>query len=209
MFNLGCGGTGIEILKLCPLDKYDITIIDKDIVDITNLNRLFTFTEKDIGSFKSELLYKIYNVKYLIQDILTLESIAEWDIIIIAVDNLTCRIHLNYLYKLEGKGILLDCGVSKNMCHIFKVTSSSFCLYCISEMYEINEGDGASCSKNVSSSKLIRPSVCYINSICASLVFLMLDDLNNNYYFYNGTKNIFFSKMKIKRNVNCILCMKL
>lgn len=207
---LGCGGTGVEILKLLSITnlKYNITLIDKDIIELSNLNRLFPFTSKDIGCYKASVLSKIYNTKYIVKDILTLDSVSNYDMIIIAVDNLPCRMHLNYLYKIEGKGLLIDCGVSKNMCHVFKMDRNSFCLYCMKEMYETETGEGVSCSKQAEVEIYIRPSVCYINSICASLVMLIITDSLNNYYVYNGTEGIFLSKMRIEKDVFCILCSK-
>ncbi|WUR02881.1 NEDD8-activating enzyme E1 catalytic subunit (UBA3) [Vairimorpha necatrix] len=193
---------GVEILKLLPLSKYDITIVDKDTVDLSNLNRLFPFTLKDIGLHKSFLLSKIYNIKYFVQDILTFENIDEYDLIIVALDNVPSRMHLNYLYKMKNKGILIDCGVSRYNCHVFKSTPTSFCLYCVSEMYEEEKGD-VSCSREI---REIMPSVCFINSICASLVFLMIEDEVNNFYIYNGRDGVYLCKMNLKRNKKCILC---
>ncbi|KAM0674534.1 hypothetical protein GVAV_002150 [Gurleya vavrai] len=49
----------------------------------------------------------------------------------------------------------------------------------------------------------IIPNVCFINSICASLAFLILEDKTNDFYFYNG---ISVFKTSINKNKDCFVC---
>ena len=61
---LGAGGLGCEILKnLVMLHDIvdDIHIIDFDTIELTNLNRQFLFTNKDIGDFKSVVAVQYIN----------------------------------------------------------------------------------------------------------------------------------------------------
>ena len=51
---VGCGGLGCELLKLLSLDpQNEITTIDDDTIDPTNLNRQFLFSKSDINQSKS------------------------------------------------------------------------------------------------------------------------------------------------------------
>lgn len=66
---IGCGGLGCELIKILLQDRRsNLTIVDDDTVDVTNLNRQFLFTRNDIGKSKSE------TVARKVRDILKLQE---------------------------------------------------------------------------------------------------------------------------------------
>jgi ubiquitin-activating enzyme E1 C len=143
----GCGGTGVEVLKLL-MNKGDmqVTIIDDDRVEISNLNRQYIYSKKAIGKYKSDAC-KIYFKKYFNKDLhslckrvqdLTHEDIRKYDVIFSCLDNIEGRMHLNYIFRMTNR-IFIDCGVEGLKAHVKTVSKGISCLYCIKELFQNDE----------------------------------------------------------------------
>ncbi|KAG5439212.1 hypothetical protein PCANB_001511 [Pneumocystis canis] len=103
---IGVGGLGCEILKNLAFSGFkDITIIDMDIIDLSNLNRQFLFKYSDIGKSKAicaaeSIMKRIkgvhvtpYHCKIQDKD----ESFyKKFDIIISGLDNIEARRWINF-----------------------------------------------------------------------------------------------------------------
>ncbi|KAF9450853.1 hypothetical protein P691DRAFT_664436 [Macrolepiota fuliginosa MF-IS2] len=104
---VGAGGIGCELLKNIVLTGFgNITILDLDTIDLSNLNRQFLFRKKDVKQSKALIAAQTAapfnpNVKItpIHGNIKEPQYDAEWfkqfDIVLNALDNLDARRHVN------------------------------------------------------------------------------------------------------------------
>ncbi|KAH8581848.1 ubiquitin-activating enzyme e1b [Cryptosporidium sp. chipmunk genotype I] len=110
---VGAGGIGCELVKDLVLSGFcNITIIDMDGIDISNLNRQFFFRRKHVGMKKStvvaleakKLFNKCYfnnqpasNIKGIVGNIMdyNTEFFSQFDVVLNALDNISARSYVN------------------------------------------------------------------------------------------------------------------
>ncbi|MBR2590664.1 MAG: ThiF family adenylyltransferase [Clostridia bacterium] len=99
---IGCGGLGTNVaVHLAGAGIGKLLLWDFDGVELRNLNRQFMYTEEDEGKAKSLVLAnkireyapdcKVESVCIKIESISQLFSAENFDIVILAVDNIECR----------------------------------------------------------------------------------------------------------------------
>ncbi|CAH8294293.1 unnamed protein product, partial [Schistosoma turkestanicum] len=97
---VGAGGIGCELLKNLVYNGFnDITIVDLDTIDVSNLNRQFLFNKKHVGRSKAEtarenvLTFKptaniVAYHKSIFSSSFDSEFFGKFDIVFNALDNL-------------------------------------------------------------------------------------------------------------------------
>ncbi|UPR03813.1 subunit 2 of SUMO-activating enzyme [Chloropicon primus] len=111
---VGAGGIGCELLKTLVLSGFeDITLIDMDTIEISNLNRQFLFRKKHVGQSKAEMAREAAlkiapnakinafhgNVKGEKFDV---DFFKSFDVVLNGLDNLDARRHVNRMTLAAG-----------------------------------------------------------------------------------------------------------
>ena len=102
---VGAGGIGCELLKILVLSGFsNITVVDCDTIDKSNLNRQFLFRKEHIGLPKSEVAASVLlawnsnlNIKSLYKNITDLGTtfFENFKVVLNALDNLEARRYVN------------------------------------------------------------------------------------------------------------------
>lgn len=116
---IGAGGIGCELLKTLVLSGFsDITVVDLDTIDKSNLNRQFLFQKKDIGQSKALTAARVLTslrpslkIQGLHTNICTQPHsfFTEFELIFNALDNLAARRFVNRICVSINKAFI-DAG---------------------------------------------------------------------------------------------------
>ncbi|OIR57709.1 MAG: NEDD8-activating enzyme E1 catalytic subunit [Amphiamblys sp. WSBS2006] len=144
---VGVGGIGSEVFKTVLLTGCgQVTVVDRDTVDETNLHRQFLFRAGDVDKGKSEVACSRaarregQSVEWLHCDAETLPSsfFLQFEVVFLCVDSLQTRFLVNSSVVCpENTGtVLIDCGSSGYVAHCKVVVSGhTSCLECISDLF--------------------------------------------------------------------------
>eukprot|EP00397_Hematodinium_sp_SG-2012_P055213 GEMP01067204.1.p1 GENE.GEMP01067204.1~~GEMP01067204.1.p1 ORF type:complete len:359 (-),score=86.54 GEMP01067204.1:104-1180(-) len=215
---IGAGGLGCEILKDLALVGFsNISVIDMDHVELTNLNRQFLFRETDIGRPKAvcaaeaitnrlgHLGVKVTAHVGKIQDLFEPTWYRNFNVIIAGLDNIDARRWLNStLHSLARKDKKLDADRREDMQWLFEVALKR------SQSFGI---EGVTYALTMGVVKRIIPAVASTNAlISAQLVQEALKistycgPVMDNYIMYMGHDGVYSHTFSYEKNPACMVC---
>jgi molybdopterin/thiamine biosynthesis adenylyltransferase/rhodanese-related sulfurtransferase len=190
---VGAGGLGCPVLQyLASSGVGTITIIDDDIVELSNLPRQILYTHSDLGNLKVECLNKIFinkpNFHFLplrLSNENILEIVSDFEIVIDTTDNFESRYLINDACVLLDK-ILVSASVS--------AFGGQLAVY----NYPINNNERSASYRCLFNEPPTDALTCVTGGIMATHVGLMgLWQANEVIKIIIGLDNILFNKMLI------------
>ncbi len=211
---VGVGGIGNPVItQLTAMGVGKIRIVDRDVVEISNLHRQHLYTDEDIGKVKveaaSERLRKInphveiealpisvtkYNAAEIVQD---------FDIVIDALDSIDARYALNDACIKNGIPLIYAgaLGMLGAVCTI--LPNKSACLRCI--FPSLAEDDMPTCS-----TEGVHPSILYlVGGIQVSEAIKIVTGQSPkliNTLMYVDLNELSFEKIQMSRHEECPSC---
>jgi molybdopterin/thiamine biosynthesis adenylyltransferase len=138
---VGAGAVGNEVAKnLAMLGLGRLTIVDFDVIELSNTSRMIFFDRRNVGQSKVRVLAKAVMTKYPLTKVVTYESrledipltaYLEADAIVCGLDNMASRI---YLSAIAAKHLvpIVDAGILGYQARIQTyVPPKSPCLACV------------------------------------------------------------------------------
>merc|ERR1739848_637544 len=137
----GAGGIGCELLKNLVLTGFkDITVIDLDTIDVTNLNRQFLFQKQHVGKSKSKVAREsilgfvpdakveaihdaIFNTDYGVT------FFKKFKMVLNALDNRSARSHVNRMC-LAADVPLVESGTAGYLGQVTVIKKGVECYEC-------------------------------------------------------------------------------
>jgi molybdopterin-synthase adenylyltransferase len=204
---IGIGALGTicaELLVRAGIGK--LVLIDRDLIELSNLQRQFLFDERDLGRQKAEVakekLIKINSeVKIAAKNedinFKTVNFVGKPDIIVAATDNMESRFLLND-YCLKSKITLIYGGAVEDKGSIFTIIPNGPCLRCI-----FPGATGETCDN----SGILNACSAIIGSMMAAEVIKVIvkGDIKKYTLYFNTWENT-FSKIKVRKSHRCPAC---
>ncbi|MFA6461523.1 MAG: HesA/MoeB/ThiF family protein [Candidatus Woesearchaeota archaeon] len=205
---VGCGGLGSAAAELLLRSGVEnLTLIDEDKIELTNLARQLLYEQKDIGKYKAkvakEKLLKI-NSKAKIKDkILFLDqhnlSLLKSDLILDCTDNLETRFWINdYCYKNNLPWIYASAIRWEG--YVMLIQPKSPCLSCF-----LKKGNIETCNQQGIISTL--PTTIASLQSTLAIRYLLGEKVTSELFYFN-LKKMELKTLNIKKNPKCPTCGK-
>ncbi len=209
---VGVGGLGSQAsIHLALAGVGEIILIDRDVVEIHNLNRQPLYREKDVGKPKAKVaaerlkeLNPEVEVRALVTELGSLESIdaiKEADVVLDCLDTIKARLLLNKIC-VENRKPLIHAGVRGFYGQLTTIIPGETpCLACLYQEPDHEEPV-----------PVVSPTVGVLASLQASEALKILagiSPLATGKMVVVDLKYMEFDVLKIARNPNCKVCSSL
>ena len=152
---VGVGGLGNPITsRLAAMGVGTLRIVDRDIIELSNLHRQTMFDESDVGQVKVEVAAKklqklnpdckIEALAISVNDYTALEVVGGFDVVIDALDSVNARYALNKACVKFGIPFVTGAAVGVSGQTFTILPKESACYYCM--FPELNEDTMPTCS---------------------------------------------------------------
>ena len=152
---VGTGGLGNPIIsRLAAMGVGTLRIVDRDVIELSNLHRQTMFDESDVGQVKVEVAAKklkklnpdckIEALAISVNDYTALEVVEGYDVVIDALDSVNARYALNKACVKFGIPFVTGAAVGVSGQAFTVLPKESACYYCM--FPELNEDTMPTCS---------------------------------------------------------------
>ncbi len=204
---IGLGALGSLASELLARAGINLTLIDRDVVEITNLQRQVLFTEKDLGELKAESMRKHLseinsNIKidsYAIDlNYNNIKLIKNADLILDCTDNLETRFLLNE-FAVKNKIPMIYGAAIRDKGTVMDIIPGKVCFNCIFNKSSSNETCDTCGVLNT------------ITSLTASIQANEAMKILTNQGYETGLIRIdiadnSITRLSLKKNPNCSVC---
>jgi molybdopterin/thiamine biosynthesis adenylyltransferase len=211
---IGLGGLGwLTSLQLTGMGIGYIRVVDRDIVELSNLQRQLIYSINDIGKPKAEVVaekLKQRNSEIEVEPLtlsITLKNIndilKDIDVVVDCLDNFRARSIINYGCVRNNIPYVYSAGIQLFGSVHTIIPFKSACMECV--YYNMSEIEAESCVQVG-----VLPTVLGVISSIASQEVLNLllkrEPLLADDILIIDLKKLNFDKIKIIRNINCRIC---
>jgi molybdopterin-synthase adenylyltransferase len=139
---VGTGGLGHPIIsRLATMGVGTLRIVDRDVIELSNLHRQMMFDEDDVGQVKVEVAAKklqklnpdckIESLAVSVNDYTALEVVKDCDVVIDALDSVNARYALNKACVKFGIPFVTGAAVGTSGQAFTILPKKSACYYCM------------------------------------------------------------------------------
>ena len=209
---IGCGALGsssAELLVRAGVGK--IKLIDRDFIELSNLQRQHVFTEDDIDKPKAlilaDKLKKInssVDIEYYISDFNAKNAetiIKKYDLILDGLDNMHSRFLLNEACAKLGISCVYGSAI-RNIGYVSLVDPKKCCLNCFIEKLPIN-------TENCETSGVMNSITSLISSVQVNETLNFLGKKKSKLrskLFHADLENMRINVFEIRKNPDCRVC---